>query len=110
MSKKLLFVGLLLAGVLLIVAACASPAPAPTQAPVQATQAPAKPTDAPKPTEAPKPTDVPQPTEAPMVIPNLDAFKASGHADAKAAAFTDWDTANPQEVPTAKSDRSHVVL
>jgi hypothetical protein len=101
MSKKLV----ILMGVLLLIAfvlsACASPAPTATQAPAQPTQAPAKPTDAPKPTEPPKPTDVPKPTVAPMVVPNMDAFLASGHADAKSAAFTDWNEAKPPEVPTA---------
>ena len=98
MSKKLIVFGVLLLGILLVVVACGSPAPAsPTQAP-----APAQPTQAPaKPTEPPKPTDVPKPTEAPMVVPHMDAFLASGHADAKAMAFTDWNEANPPEVPTA---------
>jgi hypothetical protein len=96
MSKKLIFFGVLLLGIMLVLAACGSPAPAaPTQAPAQPTQAPAKPT------EVPKPTDVPKPTEAPMVIPNMDAFLASGHADAKAMAFNDWNDAKPPEVPTA---------
>jgi hypothetical protein len=101
MSKKLVVLLGALLLVAFVLAACGSPAPAPTQAPAQPTQAPAKPTDAPKPTEPPKPTDVPKPTVAPMVVPNMDAFLASGHADAKSAAFTDWNTANPQEVPTA---------
>ncbi len=91
MSKKFVFIGLLLTGVLFIIVACASPTPAPTQAPTQP----------PAPTKAPEPTAVPKPTEAPLVVPNMDAFLASGHADAKAQAFTDWDTANPPEVPTA---------
>ncbi len=96
MSKKLIFFGVLLLGTMLILAACGSPAPAaPTQAPAQPTQAPAKPT------EPPKPTDVPKPTEVPMVIPNLDTFKASGHADAKAMAFNDWNQDSPAEVPTS---------
>ena len=95
MSKKLIFFGVLLLSIVLVLAACGSPAPTATQAPAQPTQAPAKPT------EPPKPTDVPKPTEAPMVVPNMDAFKASGHADAKAMAFNDWNEANPPEVPTA---------
>ena len=101
MYKKLaiLMSGLLLA--VFVLAACGSPAPATTPAPAQATQAPAKPTDAPKPTEPPKPTDVPASTAAPMAVPHMDAFLASGHADAKAVAFNDWNTAKPQEVPTA---------
>jgi hypothetical protein len=97
MSKKLIFVGLLLVGILLIVAACAAPTPAPTQAPTQ----PPAPTTAPEPTKAPEPTAVPTPTEPPMVVPNMDVFKASGHADTTAMAFNDWNEANPPEVPTA---------
>jgi hypothetical protein len=95
MSKKLIFFGVLLLSVMLVLAACGSPAPTATQAPVQPTQAPAKPT------EPPKPTDVPKPTEAPMVVPNMDTFLASGHADATAMAFNDWNEATPPEVPTA---------
>jgi len=44
------------------------------------------------------PTAVPQPT---MQVPFQDAFLGSAHADAKAAAFTHWDAANPAVVPTA---------
>src|SRR5512137_1039356 len=95
MSKKLIFFGVLLLGIVLVLAACGSPAPTATQAPVQPTQAPAKPT------EPAQPTAVPKPTAAPMVVPNMDAFLASGHADAKAMAFNDWNEANPPEVPTA---------
>src|SRR3974377_866702 len=96
MSRKLIFFGVLLLSIVLVLAACGSPAPTATQAPAQPTQASAQA----KPTEPPKPTDVPKPTEAPIVVPNMDAFLASGHADAKAAAFNDWNTANPAEVPT----------
>jgi hypothetical protein len=95
MSKKLIFFGVLLLSIVLVLAACGSPAPTATQAPAQPTQAPAKPT------EPPQPTEVPKPTEAPLVIPNLDSFKASGHADVTAMAFNDWNEANPPEVPTA---------
>jgi hypothetical protein len=35
-----------------------------------------------------------------MEVPFLDIFKASGHADAKAMAFNDWNDASPAEVPT----------
>ena len=35
-----------------------------------------------------------------LQIPNEDAFVASGHADAKAMAFNDWNDASPAEVPT----------
>lgn len=54
-----------------------TPAPEPTQAPVQeATEAP-PPTQAPKPTEEPKPTEPPAPTTNPLIINNLgDVQKA----------------------------------
>jgi hypothetical protein len=93
MSKKYLFIGLLLAGLLLIVAACASPTPAPTQAPTQ----PPQPTAAP--TKAPEPTAVPAPTEEPVVAPNVDEWKTSGHADVAAEAFVHWDPEG--EIPTS---------
>lgn len=62
MKKHFLFIGLML-GVLVLLAACATPteAPKPTVVP---TSVPA-PTSAPQATAAPKPTDVPKPTEAP---------------------------------------------
>jgi hypothetical protein len=92
MSKKYLFIGLLLAGLLLIVAACASPTPAPTQAPAQPTQPPAAPTT------APEPTAVPVPTEEPVAAPNVEEWKTSAHADVAAEAFVHWDAEG--EVPT----------
>ena len=99
MSKKYL-VGITLL-LMIVLAACASPTPAPTQAPAQPpTKAPvaAAPTAVP-PTAAP--TAVPAPTEVPIEIPNLAVFKTSGHADAKAMAFNDWNDAKPAEVPSA---------
>jgi hypothetical protein len=93
MSKKYLVALVLL--LTFVLAACASPTPAPTQAPAQ------PPTKAPEPTATPAPTVVPTPTEVPMEIPNLDVFKASGHADTKAMAFNDWNDAKPPEVPSA---------
>jgi hypothetical protein len=92
MSKKYIFLGLLLAGLLLIVAACASPTPVPTQAPAP-TQPPAAPT------KAPEPTAVPAPTEEPVVSPHMDEWKSSGHADVTAEAFVHWDA--EKEVPTS---------
>lgn len=94
MSKKhLLVVSALL---VLVLAACASPTPVATQAPAQPPTAVAA-----APTKAPEPTAVPVPTEVPLEIPHLDVFKASGHADAKALAFNDWNEAKPPEVPSA---------
>src|SRR5512139_2864346 len=94
MSKKFIFIGLLLAGVLLIVAACASPTPAPTQAPAQPTQPPA-------PTTAPQPTPVPQPTEPPVAVPYEELWQGSAHNAVDTEPFRHWDEANPAEVPTS---------
>ena len=49
------------------------------------------------------PTAAPQPT---LEVPFQDAFLGSAHADAKATAFTHWDTANPAVVP-ATCSRCH---
>jgi hypothetical protein len=93
LKKSLLIVGVLLV-FMAILAACAPATPAPTEAPV-ATATVAEPTAVP-------PTAVP--TAVPTVDPTIAikaTFAASGHGDAKAQAFTDWDTAKPQEVPAA---------
>jgi hypothetical protein len=83
MNKKYFYVGATLLVLGLIVVACASPTPvAPTPLPTAAAVA--------KPTEVPK---------AALVIPNQAGWEKSGHNDAKAVAFTYWDTANPKEVP-----------
>jgi len=91
LKKVLLIVGVLLVFAA-ILAACAPATPVPTEAPVVA------------PTVA-EPTAVP-PTAVPTAAPTADPaetikpiFAASGHGDAKALAFTDWDTSTPQEVP-----------
>ena len=101
MSKKFLLAVAVL--MVLGLAACASPAPAPapTQPPAPP---PAQPTQPPPP---PAPTAVPPPTEVPIEVPNLDVFKASGHADAKAAAFNDWNDADPKEVPITCATLPH---
>lgn len=91
MSKKFMFAGLLLAGVLLIVAACASPTPAPTQAPTQP----------PAPTTAPQPTPVPQPTEPPIEVPYEELWTGSAHNAVDSEAFRHWDGEDPAEVPTS---------
>jgi hypothetical protein len=94
---KMLKKSLLIAGAMLvlvaILAACAPAAtPAPTEAPVKATEV--SPT-AVAPTAVP-PTAVPTADPAEAIKP---IFAASGHADAKALAFTDWDAG--KEVPAA---------
>src|SRR6266496_3149790 len=82
MKKSLvLFGALILLGVILVACGGAPQPPAPTAAPTQA--------------------PVSTATEVPMTIPNLDAFKASGHANDKAEAFHHWDSASPAEVPVA---------
>jgi len=93
LKKTLLIVGMLMVFAA-IIAACGQATPVPTEAPVVPTAVP--PTAvAPQPTAVP-PTPTADPAEAIKPI-----FAASGHADAKALAFTDWDTAKPQEVPAA---------
>jgi len=73
MNRKYLMVGLLVAaGVLL--AACGKATPAPTAAPTEA------------------------PAAAP-VVPQMEAYAGSGHADTTAEAFRHWDGADPAEVP-----------
>ncbi len=92
--KKYLFVGLLLIGLALAIAACSSATTPPTVVPtVQA--CPAIPTSAPCPTQAPVPTPV-------VLVPEIEAqWTGSGHADSTAEAFRHWDTADPKEVPTS---------
>lgn len=84
MSKKYSVAVTLL--LVLVLAACASPTP--IQAPVQ------------PPTQFPATAE---PTAAPAraEVPHLEVFKTSGHADATALAFNDWNDAAPPEVPAA---------
>ena len=86
MKKSLMLLGTLMLLAVILVACGGKPTEAPTQAPV-VTQAPT----------------VAAPTEVPLTIPNLDAFKGSGHANDKAEAFHHWDdaTANPNGVPAS---------
>ena len=74
MNRKFLFVGLLLAAVLLV--ACGKATPAPTS----------------EPTEAPAPT---------AIVPQQEAAAGSGHADTTAEAFRHWDEDDPAEVPAS---------
>ncbi len=54
---------------------------------------------------APTPTtpapETPRPGVPTLAIPFEDEFLASGHADAKAEAFTHWNEASPAEIPVA---------
>src|SRR5665647_1360164 len=92
--KKYLFVGLLLIGLALAIAACSSPpttaAPVPT-----AVVCPTCPT----PPACPEAPACPTPVVAD--VPFQDAWAGSPHADATAEAFRHWDTASPVEVPTS---------
>lgn len=88
MKRKLLLLGIV-AGLVLIVAACA-PAAAPTQAPAAAQ--PACPTAAPCPAAAAAAPAVETPFEA--------LWAASGHAKTDSEAFRHWDKSDPAQVPT----------
>ena len=98
--KYLIIGGLLLLALTAILAACSNPTTPP----------PTSPPPPPQPTQAPCPTAVACPTAAacpecpkPVVqdVPFEALWAASPHADAKAAAFTHWDTADPKEIPVA---------
>ena len=91
--KKYLFVGLLLIGIALAVAACSSPptATAVVPTPQVCPTCPAAPAC---------PTAEACPTPVVADVPFEQAWVNSGHADATAEAFRHWDTADPKEVPT----------
>ena len=92
--KKYLFVGLLLIGLALAIAACSSP-PA-TTAVVPPTQA------CPTCPAAPAcPTAEPCPVPVVADVPFQEAWVNSPHADATAEAFRHWDEDSPKEVPTS---------
>ena len=92
--KKYIFIGLLLIGLALAVAACSTP---PTPCP-QCPTAPECPTcpAAPACPEAPA-----CPTPVVADVPFEQAWVGSGHADATAEAFRHWDEDDPKEVPTS---------
>ncbi len=92
--KKYLFIGLLLIGLALAIAACGSTAtPCPECAP-----APECPT-CPAPPACPTPEACPVPVVAD--VPFEAAWAGSPHADATAEAFRHWDGEDPKEVPTS---------
>jgi hypothetical protein len=91
--KKYLFVGLLLIGLALAIAACSG---TPTSTAVVPT-AQACPTC---PTAPACPTAAACPTSVVADVPFEQAWVNSGHADATAQAFRHWDTSSPKEVPT----------
>ncbi|OGO12810.1 MAG: hypothetical protein A2Y53_00280 [Chloroflexi bacterium RBG_16_47_49] len=92
--KKYIFVGLLLIGLALAVAACSSP-PTPCAECPTAPECPTCPA-APACPEAPA-----CPTPVVADVPFEQAWVGSGHADATAEAFRHWDEEDPQEVPTS---------
>ena len=81
MKKSLLLLGTVLLLAVILAACGGKPTPTPTAAPTQA----------------------PVATEAPVVVPFLDAWKASGHDNVTGEQFRHWDdaTANPDGVPIA---------
>jgi hypothetical protein len=91
--RKYLFVGLLLIGLALAVAACSTPATPCPLCPL----APACPT-CPAPPACPTQETCLTPVVA--EVPYQDAWVNSGHADATAEPFRHWDAEDPQEVPT----------
>ena len=92
--KKYLFVGLLLIGLALAIAACSSTPTATAVVPtVQA--CPTCPAPPACPTAAPCPTPVVE------VVPFEEEWANSAHADETAEAFRHWDEDDPQEVPTS---------
>jgi hypothetical protein len=77
-KRKLWLTITFLLGAMVILAACSSPV-------------------TPTPALIVEPPIVPTPT--PGSFPNNELWKSSPHADEKAAAFTNWDAADPQEIP-----------
>lgn len=90
--KKYLFIGLLLIGLALAIAACSAPTAAPCPS---CPTAPACPV-----AEAPSCPEVPTPV-APVVaeVPHEEAWASSAHAEADSEAFRHWDENDPKEVP-----------
>jgi hypothetical protein len=92
--KKYLFLGLLLIGLSLAIAACGS-SPTATTVPPTPQVCPTCPTAEACP-EAPA-----CPTPVVADVPFEQAWANSGHADAASEAFRHWDSSDPQEVPTS---------
>ncbi|HWQ05072.1 MAG TPA: cytochrome c3 family protein [Longilinea sp.] len=90
-NLKTVLIGAVLVVAALMLTACASATPAPTQAPVATAVAPT----------CPEPTACPAGGVAEATVPNFDLWSASPHADAKAEAFNHWNEADPKEIPTS---------
>ncbi len=87
--KKILFIVGLVIGLAFIVVACKPQAPAATAEPPKC------------PATTPCPAQPAQPEAGTGVeAPFAAVWQASGHADAKAAAFTHWNEEDPKEIPT----------
>jgi hypothetical protein len=95
--KKYIFVGLLLLGLALALAACSTPATPCPNCPT----APPPPTCPTCPTAEACPEAPACPTPVVADVPFEQAWVGSGHADATAEAFRHWDADSPQEVPTS---------
>jgi Cytochrome c7 and related cytochrome c len=92
--KKFLFIGLLLIGVALAMAACSTPSATPCPDCPPAPECPAA--------ECPTCPEVPAcPTLVVDQVPNEAEWAASPHADETAEAFRHWDEDDPKEVPTS---------
>ena len=99
-SKKLIIMGLTLVAISLVLFACSKPTETAKPAPVvEATKCPSVTC----PEQKPCPTSAPATCPEPLVkdVPNQDAWATSGHNDAKAAAFTHWDTTDNKQVEPA---------
>ena len=94
--KKILFVGLLLVGAAIALAACGGA--------TTSTPCPECPAAAPIPTAVPCP-EIPTAEPCPEVVvkdvPFQEAWVGSAHADSAAEAFRHWDGEDPKEVPTS---------
>ena len=106
MKTRYLFLGALLALIVLVLVAC-QPAPGPSQPteaaqPNNTTQANSTP-QANNPPQAACPTAAPCPTsESPVVdVPFIEAWQSSPHADAGAEAFVHWNEEDPKEIPAS---------
>jgi hypothetical protein len=92
--KKYLFIGLLLIGLALALAACATPTAAPCPECPAAPECPS--------VECPTCPEAPAcPTPVVAEVPHEEAWANSAHADATAEAFRHWDEDDPKEVPTS---------
>ncbi|HET7090976.1 MAG TPA: cytochrome c3 family protein [Anaerolineae bacterium] len=86
MTKRIIWIGMMLIGVGLLVVACTTPTPAPTLAP--------------PPTTPPEPTGEPVPVKLAPEVPYLANWEGSAHNAVDTEPFRHWDEDDPAEVPT----------